>query len=291
MEYLEYLFIVNPIAGGVSKAPFYDLIKREHERLPFSYQVYRTTGERDEEGIRQLLSSYSAKNLIAVGGDGTFTQVAKIAMTLDLAVGLIPFGSANGMARELGINKVMEEAWQVIRHKQFRRIDLIQINQVSYSLHISDVGLNARIIKRYVKEKKRGKVAYLRQFLKEFPRSKRIKYKLKIDGQTFKGKAYMIALANASRYGTGAFINPNGKLDDGLFEVCIAKSISLKSVILRLLSILKKDIQDQTLVIHSGKRAELKLERSHTLQIDGELADDVDKIQASIIPQGVKVLV
>jgi len=56
------------------------------------------------------------------------------------------------------------------------------------------------------------------------------------------------------------------------------------------MSILKKDIQDQTLVIHSGKKVTLKLKRKYCLQIDGELAEDVDKIKAKIIPKGVRVL-
>ena len=98
MDQYDYLFVVNPIAGGVSKAPFYQFIQHEQNNSDFSYQIYETTGKNDDREIDRILTKDQFRSVIAVGGDGTLLQVAKLLQGRGYNIGVIPFGSANGMA-------------------------------------------------------------------------------------------------------------------------------------------------------------------------------------------------
>ena len=106
MPPLDYLFIVNPIAGGNDKTTFYRFIEIESKLTDFTYKVYTTTGEKDIESLQDLVTQYAPNIMVAVGGDGTLLLVAQIAKNTNIKIGLIPFGSANGMSKELCIPKI-----------------------------------------------------------------------------------------------------------------------------------------------------------------------------------------
>jgi diacylglycerol kinase (ATP) len=301
MDVQDYLFIVNPISGGLSKTSFYDLIREEGRNERFSYQIYETTGKNDEENIAKLLSAMPCRNLVAVGGDGTLLLAARLAMNTEMNLGVVPFGSANGMARELHVHDRifnliardrLKAAWAIIRRGQVRFIDMIRINQTAYCLHIGDIGLNAKIVKRFKAGKMRGFRGYARQFLKELPLRRRISYHLEADGHRFRGKAFMIAIANATMYGTGAVINPLGALDDGRFEICLIKNISLRSLFKAFLSVFRKKVQYQKkdIRIVSARRATLWMKEKHTLQTDGEVVGEVDQIRIEMVPKCLRIL-
>jgi len=107
----------------------------------------------------------------------------------------------------------------------------------------------------------------------------------------FRGTAYMVVLANAREYGTGAIINPLGELDDGRFEVCLVKSISLRAMIKALVSIFKKDIKYDTLLVHSCKEAQITFSKKQVLQVDGEVIGEVNEVDARIVPGSINFLV
>ena len=101
----------------------------------------------------------------------------------------------------------------------------------------------------------------------------------------------MVVFANAREYGTGAIVNPLGELDDGKFEVCLVKSISLRSMIMALVSIFKKDIKYRTLLVHSCREARITFQKKQTLQIDGEVIGEVTEVVARIVPACINILV
>ena len=301
MEAYEYLFLVNPISGGQDKRPFYSFIEEECRALGFTYQIYETRGKNDEEEVCKLLQSASCKNLIAVGGDGTLLLAARCALTHPVSIAVIPMGSSNGMARELYQayrhfsllpRNPVEHAWSVIRRGEVRQIDILRINGSHYCLHLSDIGLNAKIIKRFEAGKIRGFKGYARQFLKELPLRRKLAYRLSADGQQIKGKAFMIVIANARLYGNGAVINPNGKLDDGMFEICIVRNISLRSLFKAFISVFRKKVnyQKKDLKTISARTASLQLREKQTLQTDGEIVGEVDHIDIELMPGRIRII-
>ncbi len=301
----EYLFVVNPISGGNDKSTFYQFIEEEFENDEAAYELYITSGTDDEYKLKKLYKKLKPDVVVAVGGDGTLLLVAKITRNTSSKIGLMPFGSANGMSRELGIPKISErtlslipsdrfmQCWKIIQQGNTKDVDLLQINKNHYSLHLSDIGLNAKIVKRFEKEKIRGYFGYARLFFKEFKQKTKISYQLTANGKRYRGRAYMIVIANATMYGTGAVINPVGKYNDGNFEICIIKEIKLIGLLRSLFRIFRKNLQyrKDLVKIISCKNATIELKQPETLQVDGEVVGEIKKADIKIIPGALRIIV
>lgn len=300
----NYFFVVNPISGGNDKSLFYRFLEEENKNQGFTYQLYITTGINDELELQKKIKQSTPEVIIAVGGDGTLLLVAKVVKNTSIKIGLIPFGSANGMSRELNIRKISDinlslnpserfrDCWNIIKRGQVHDIDLLQINKKYYSLHLSDIGLNAKIVKRFESEKIRGYFGYARLFFKELKQKKRISYRLVADGIPYQGKAYMIVIANATMYGTGSVINPIGKLNDGLFEICLVKQIKFIGLMQSLFRIFRKNMlrRKDLVKIVSCKKATIELKNSETLQVDGEVIGEIERVEINILPKALKII-
>ena len=301
---IKYFFIVNPIAGGNDKTSFYDFIEEDVIPAEFTYDIYTTTGDDDEFKLKKLVKKLKPEVVVAIGGDGTLHLAARVVKKTSIKIGLMPFGSANGMARELSIPKVPDitislipserysECWEIIREEQVRKIDLVRINKKHYSIHLSDIGLNAKIVKRFEEERIRGYFGYARLFIKELKQKRRISYQLIANGKRYKGKGYMIVIANATMYGTGSVINPVGKLDDGEFEICIVRQIKIVSLLRSMLTIFRINLRkrDDLMKVYSCKNASIELKQMETLQIDGEVIGETRKLDIRIIPQAINMI-
>jgi len=190
------------------------------------YRIFSTSEADNLENLKKEIADFNPAVVVAVGGDGTCNLVANAIINTEIIMGIIPLGSANGLATELGIPKTLEDPLDLLLTENIKIIDTILINN-KLCLHISDIGLNARIIKRFEEEKVRGVYGYARQFFKEFLGAKPSRFTFYLEnGRTVKKHAHVVAIANASKYGTGALINPLGIIDDGKFELVIVKPYS-----------------------------------------------------------------
>ncbi|BDD03384.1 diacylglycerol/lipid kinase family protein [Aureibacter tunicatorum] len=277
------LFVVNPIAGGQDKEPFYKALSKIVQRHKFNYSMFHTTGEdQDEVEILQLLDTGQFAKIVAVGGDGTVRMIANLIKGRKESMGIVPFGSANGLATELMISTDPLQALEVIVSKGVvKAVDLLMINEKHYCLHLSDVGINAQLIKRFEEDSKRGFLAYAKQFFKTLPSSKKIRYSIIADGVEFKGSAFMIVFANAQKYGTGAIVNPHGKLDDGKFEICILKTLTAMTLLRSFASIFipdKVDMSDMKFIQCAEAEVTFRKNKPQTFQIDGELMEETTSL-------------
>jgi diacylglycerol kinase (ATP) len=303
-ETCKYLFIVNPISGANDKKVFFEVLEEMAISENFSFDFFTTTGHNDYENLLSFLTEKKVEILVAVGGDGTLNLTGKVAVETGHLVGLIPMGSANGMARELdipreddmllifGIREKVRLAFKILLKGKIRPVDVTLINNQHISLHLSDIGINAKVIKRFEQEKIRGFRGYMRQYFKELRHKRQIKYRLLADGKFYKGKSYMIVIANAQKYGTGAVINPQGKTDDGYIELCIVKNISFKGIMLAFYSVFNKNalFKFKDLKIISCKKSQIRLERPEVLQVDGEIIGETDRIEAQIKAAAIKMI-
>ena len=105
-------------------------------------------------------------------------------------------------------------------------IDVIRVNG-EICIHLSDVGLNAMLVKYFEKSKKRGMWGYGKAVLRMLYEKQKMYATIVTDKNTYKRKAYMVTIANARKYGTGANINPEGDVADGYFEVVVVRKLNL----------------------------------------------------------------
>ena len=154
------------------------------------------------------------------------------------------------------------------------------------------MGLNARVVKRFENDKRRGIITYARHLFNEIFLIKKYRFYITInDEKELIRKAISLTFANASKYGTGAVINPTGKVDDGCFELVIIKPFPR----IKLLSIAWKmftgslNTSEYAEVI-SCKKATIRTSKSTTLQIDGEVIGKLKEIEVEILPKALLMI-
>ena len=222
--------MVNPISGGKEKRDWEAAIREFFKDSAFDIEFYVQTGKNDKASIQHHIAQFHPGKVVAVGRDGTVKMVAEIIKETPVCLGIIPAGSANGLAKELGIPIDVEEAVKIIINGKEGKLDAIRINELEHCFHLSDAGLNALLVKYFEESKVRGLWGYGRSLFKMLWNKKKMRVAIQTDKQLVKRKAYMVALANAEKYGTGAVINPEGDVSDGAFEVVIVRKINVVEI-------------------------------------------------------------
>ena len=291
---MRLLFVVNPISGGKNKSAFLSSAERICEKYGFGLHYYNTTGENDVEKLNNEVLNYSPDRVVSVGGDGTSLLTSLALLGTNVPFGIIPMGSANGMARELGVQSEPVLALQdLIMSKIIVPLDLVKINDEHYSIHLGDVGVNASMVENFTKEEGRGWMAYAKHFVDSVKNAPLFDVSIEIDGQIFNHNAYAVVIANTRMYGTGAIINPRGNPHDGLFEIVVVLQNDLSGIInLGLTAITEKAFEALKgyYETYQVRHAKIKFKKPKMLQLDGELIGKSDEIEAEIVPAGVQYI-
>jgi len=282
------LFVINPVSGGKEKHDWEASIRQFFKDRPQLTEFYLLTGKDDKISIQHHIERFRPDRVVAVGGDGTIKMLADILKETTMELGILPAGSANGMARELKIPLITEEALKVIAGGTPKKIDLIKINEEEICLHLSDIGLNALLVKYFEGSKKRGMWGYGQAIFKVLWRKPLMYVQIKTDKEQIKRKAYMVVVANAQTYGTGAIINPEGKLDDGVFEIVVVRKLNLIELLKMLIT--HKPFHPNRIEVFQTKTVEMNLKRKAYFQVDGEYLGKTTIVRARVLPQIVKVV-
>ena len=283
------LFVVNPISGGLDKKGLTDLVQMYSINIGVTVLVYETTGSNDTAHIREICLKENFERVIVAGGDGTIKMVVEALEDIDIVLGILPAGSANGLATDLNLPKTIEENMCIAFHNPYMKMDVITINE-KYSLHLSDLGLNADLIKNYEENSLRGFWGYAAQAYTTLRESEdAFEATIIANETTIIVKAKMIVIANSQKYGTGVVINPMGVMNDGKFELVILKNLDL----LVLGKILNGNIpfDSEDIVIVSTDKAVIKTNSPVSFQIDGEYCGKQTELDIGILKEHMKVAI
>lgn len=288
----KYLFIVNPISGDRDKADILESIQKFSEEHEIQQLILKTTGEDDENEVKKAIREYQPEVVVAVGGDGTVNLVAKQTAGTNLVLGIIPMGSGNGLAKDLNIpQNNLEKAFNLLFQSHTQRIDTLTVNG-KFFMHLCDIGFNARIVKLFNKGSSRGLLAYMKFTIKEFYKYRTTRYEIVTDNGNFRGKAFMITVANSNQFGSNLTINPGGECDDGIFEVIIIKNFPRKKALRLFLQLLFKRINfSPYCIILKCREATITCRKKKTLQYDGEISGEVTSAEVKIFPKNIAVIV
>ena len=274
------LLVVNPIAGDNDKSPIITAVEYEVSQRDYKLKIYETTGEDDKETIDSLIEEYNPSRILVAGGDGTISLVSQSILGTDICLGIIPAGSANGMAVNFKLPETLSEQIAIALSDCTMKLDSLFINE-KLCLHIADLGLNAELIKNYENSKIRGKMGYFLQSIPTlFNSESPFHFIVETENETIEETGILLAIANANKFGTGATINPNGKMNDGKFEILIFKNLDFIEIF--------KTIKDQPEMssdfvrIISTEKAQISSKKKIPFQIDGEFLGEVDTVTATI---------
>jgi len=238
--------------------------------------------------IRRHIRQSQPDVVAAVGGDGTVKLVAEMLVGTAVPLGIVPAGSANGMAKELLVPSRPDEALRLLLEGTPQRIHLTRVND-ELCIHLSDIGFNASVVRAFDAFPQRGMWGYVKAAWKVLWRHSKMKTVFSINNRTVESEAVMVVIANATSYGTGVRINPEGRLDDDLFEVVIVKKISLTEILKMRLGGLPFDpaktelYQTRSLLIRSSRKVHF--------QVDGEYCGKVNEVRATLLPDALYVIV
>ncbi len=280
---MKLLFAINPVSGGLTKTDLEVGIRAYFQDQPHAVQLVRLTGKNDDALLQKWLRDWQPDRLVAVGGDGTLKLVAEQVLGTETVVGILPAGSANGMARELLIPTALNDALDVLVGDSVRAIDLIRINEQDVCLHLSDVGLNARLVKHAQDNNWKGKWGYARAVFAVWLQRRQLRVRIESPERLVQRKAFMVVLANARVYGTGAAINPDGDVQDGRFEVVILRTLSFPELLKLFWRYRPFDPRHIEIVQTTSVRIETK--RRAYFQVDGEYRGRVRSVEARIEPR------
>lgn len=284
---LKLFFIVNAKSGS-SNIDWAIEITQYFTALNHSIYMYHLTETCNVETIKQKIKLFAPHQVVAVGGDGTIKLAAECLINASIPLGILPAGSANGLAKELGISNDPQKAIDVLLEGYTQKIHLTRINS-QLCIHLSDIGLNAYAMKKFKHQRRRGMLGYFFACVKVLWQNPLIEIDMQIDGKTIEINAAMVVIANATKYGTGAVINPIGRLDDDVFEVIVVKKISLTEMFKMVFSHETYD-PDKTEIFQTNALSIRSLKRVH-FQIDGEYLGKVKAVNAVLIPHAVGIIV
>lgn len=283
------LLVVNPISGAIDKTEFIDAATLFATKENLSLVEYTTTGKNDISKIRILYDQYKPERIIVVGGDGTIKIVAEALETQDVIIGILPAGSANGLSVDLNLPTSLEGNLEVAFLHHYIEMDMISING-KMSIHLSDIGINADLVKNYEAGDLRGFWGYAMQAYTTLKDAEEpFSASITANNQTVKHTARMIVIANSQKYGTGVTINPNGSMNDGKFELIILKSLDL--LLLGKIITGNMPIDSDDIVIISTENAFIKTDRPINFQIDGEYCGVQNELEIHILHKQMKIAV
>ncbi|HEX2606984.1 MAG TPA: diacylglycerol kinase family protein [Flavisolibacter sp.] len=286
---MKLLFVINPISGGKVKNDWEKAIRNYFSERDHSIEIYLLTGKDDKRSVQHYIDQIKPDRVVAVGGDGTVKMLADIVKETPVPLGIIPAGSANGMAKELSIPLEIEPALQIITEGQVRKIDLIRINEEELCIHLSDIGLNAMLVKYFEQSENRGMWGYGRAIFRVLWEKQKLRVTITTDQGTIKRMAYMVALANARKYGTGANINPDGDVSDGAFEIVIIRKLNVYEIIKAIFT--DRSFHPKKIEVVKTKNVDMQIHRKAYFQVDGEYRGKTTSVSARILPQIISVMV
>ena len=281
------LFIINP-ASGKNNTDWNGMIADHFKDKPVNVMVHFLPESCDLQELKKKIDHVQPDKVIAVGGDGTVKLVAEALLGRDIPLGIFPAGSANGMAKELDIPAEAEKAFEIIEHGTSKKIHLLKVND-EICIHLSDIGFNAFVVKKFEEENTRGMWGYFKSTWKVLWQHRRMDVQIKCDGDYIKRDAAMVVVANGTKYGNGVVINPMGSLYDHFFEVVIIRKISFTEIFKMRFFSGRLD-NKKTELLQTSKLI-LTSNRHLHFQVDGEYLGKTRKLVAEIIPEAISVLV
>lgn len=289
---MKLLMVVNPISGDKDKSEFLLRAKHRCRHYGISLLVFVTTGHEDLERLQQKIAVEKPDRLASVGGDGTFSLAVKATIDNPIPAGFIPMGSANGLARELGVSSDPEMALDdLLLSRLIVPMDILMVNEKHLCLHMGDVGLNAQIVKAYDADESRGLTTYGKHLINAISQAEDFGYQFDTGTQKKSGRAVMIGIGNGSKYGTGVPLNTVGNPLDGKFEVTVVEDMDADTIIRASLSVLDDAfLEGSRTKDYSVTEVLISLSSPQILQLDGEVIGEMDELSVKIIPGAIPLI-
>lgn len=289
-------FVVNPISGTRSKDHILGLIPRNIDPTRFTYSIHFTEHHGHAAEITRKAIAEGVDIVVAVGGDGTVNEVARALIHTETALGIIPCGSGNGLARHLALPMSPEGALQIINECNIHRLDYGRINGRPFFC-TAGMGFDANLSDNFAKAGRRGLLTYVENALRLGIGYQSETYNLEYiaeDGSIKNKcvKAFLITCANAGQYGNNFWIAPMASMQDGLMDVSVIKPFPLiESGAIAYQMVHKTIYRNEYCDTFKCKSITISREKPGVIHYDGDPADETSMVRVEIVPHDILMLV
>ncbi len=221
--------VMNPVGGSCDPLAVRAALDTAFGADQSAYRVYETSGAEDEDitALVHRAIGEGAQLIVAVGGDGTVSQVAEGLIGGDVPLGIIPGGTANVLAQELGLPTDVAGAAQLLAGEhRTRTIDMLKVGERHFVLAVS-IGLESLMIANTGRQAKRrfGRLAYIYTAFAQLIGFEQPRFTIVADGKRSRPRALQVLVANGGTLGIKALRwGPDIELDDGVANLCIVSA-------------------------------------------------------------------
>lgn len=284
-------FIINPISGTVKKSGIPALIEDTLDKDLFDYTVMETQYAGHAEILAKQEKEKGTGIVVAVGGDGTVNEVARAIVHSQTALGIIPCGSGNGLARHLMLPMDLRKSIEVLNRCVVHDLDYGIINNKPFFCTCG-MGFDAFISMKFAEAGKRGPVTYIENVLKEGLTYQPETYKIEDENGTIIQKAFLISCANASQYGNNAYIAPQASMSDGLLDVIIMEPFDVLEAPQVAIEMMNKTLdKNQKIKTFRTKHIQIHREKEGYIHFDGDPVMTQADVDIQLVDKGIKVVV
>ena len=285
------LFIINPKSGTDRKIYIRQSIGRHIDTKKYDYKIRYTEYAGHAEVIAREATTAGIDIVVAVGGDGTVNEVARALIHTNTALGIIPCGSGNGLARHLQLPIDPEGAIKMINAGIIKSLDYGTMNGLPFFCTCG-MGFDAFVSMKFAHSGKRGLISYIENTLRETLTYKPDTYTLRFDDTEVQQRAFVIACANASQYGNNAFIAPAASMSDGLMDITVLEPFPPIEAPQLALQLFNGTLTTNSRVkTFKAKKVRITRKGNDPVHVDGDPLTTAQEIEVEIHPQGINMVV
>ena len=272
-----YNVIVNPLSGGGKRKKLIARVEELFRRSGRDFRIFETEKRGQASFLAHELTKEGACDLIVVGGDGTLHEALNgFADFENCNLGLIPAGTGNDFAAAAKIPADPERAVGLILNTRPKPTDFMQMEGVR-GINVIGTGIDVEILKRCRASRwLRGKLQYVISLVISLFKYKNYKMRTVCNGKEKNYSALIACIGNGRQIGGGIRMCPEAALDDGLLDFVVCDDVKKTHIPAAFIKLMKgKILQESFTDFAQCERVEVFPEKKLTVQVDGELYDDL----------------
>ncbi|GAB3519989.1 diacylglycerol/lipid kinase family protein [Emticicia fontis] len=289
MSKQEIWFVVNPFSGRKKNhQAIISLIENQLDKKKYQAKIIPTKAAGHATELAHEASEKQVPYIVAMGGDGTVNETAKALIGSKTALGIMPLGSGNGLARELGISMKPDKVIEQLNKATVKPIDTCYVNDIPFFC-TAGIGFDAHCAEVFSRLKGRGMLNYVRTGFQEFWSYQPLP--CNFGGNEY--KVFSITFGNARQFGNNAYIAPIAQIDDGFIDCTLLNPLPLWEVPGIVTKLFNKTIHESAYAeAYRGAKFKIKGQENLLIHYDGEpLRLDTDELTIGIREKSLQVMI
>lgn len=284
----QWLVIFNPASGTGRKSGLDIAIQHGLRQQGISAQIHITSrpGEATEIAARE---SSGFDVIVAAGGDGTVRETACGLFGSQAALGILPLGSGNGLARHLGISRQLHQAIDQLVSAGIHTADAYHVNGRT-GVNVGGIGFDGEIARLFSNQKRRGLKGYLQLIRTSFSRYPEFSIEVIEDEKVLSVPAFMVCAANGSQFGNNALIARNAQISDGLLDIRILRKPSWMQAAGLFMS-LYRGTDHKLVSSYQASSFIIQTSTPQPVHADGDFVDVTDRLEVRVLPAAYRILI